>query len=205
MWSRSGDSKAKASPSPASWQHAKTKSCPCQGLTIVHRRPLALWGPGRRGHSGKAAERTPGLQWEAWGRGPGKEGTCSRRPGDSSYLLKCSPLAKWAPSHYPPSWQRELGKERGRDEPRCHQGMKLTSAARQSNNPKWEMIQGNQTFIEYWAKASFCQESALNILTKERIHRKSQRGLSVILFSFILYVGFFSHLSSPHYFLSIYL
>lgn len=59
---------------------------------------------------------------------------CSRRPGDSSYLLKCSPLAKWEPSHYPPSWQRELGKERERDEPRCHQGMKLTSAARQVRN-----------------------------------------------------------------------
>lgn len=132
---------------------------------------------------------------------------CSRRPGDSTYLLKCSPLAKWAPSHYPPSWQRELGKEREREMSR--DAIRAWSSLLRPDSPttpseKWFKETRHSLSIEQKPR-SFCQESALNILTEERIHPKSQSGLSVILFSFTLYVGFFPHLSSPHYFLSIYL
>lgn len=49
----------------------------------------------------------PPADKESWGRGASEVTSAPRNLG-CSYLLKCSPLAKWEPSHYPPSWQREL-------------------------------------------------------------------------------------------------
>ena len=87
-------------------------------LTVVHEapRPCLVW-PSVEALGGPQCGLCASSRQESWGRGA-PEATSTPRDLGCSYLLKCSPSAKWEPSHYPPSWQRELweGREKSQDE-----------------------------------------------------------------------------------------
>lgn len=103
-------------------------------LTVVHGapRPCLVW-PSVEALGGPQCGLCASGRQESWGRGA-PEVTSAPRDLGGSYLLKCSLSAKWEPSHYPPSWQRELWE--GREKSQDKSGHIAHFWARQSTNPK---------------------------------------------------------------------